>query len=46
MTLCTRRTGRALGATGGGLAWGGALGALVALPALEFARHSTRGSGG
>ncbi|ATB41469.1 hypothetical protein CYFUS_006935 [Cystobacter fuscus] len=46
VALSARRTGRALGATGGGLAWGFMLGALVALPALEFTRHSTRSSGG
>jgi hypothetical protein len=46
VALAARRTGRALLATGGGLAWGFALGALVALPALEFARHSTRSMGG
>ncbi|MCY1080202.1 YfhO family protein [Archangium lansingense] len=45
VALAARREMRTLVATGAGLAWGFALGALVALPALEFARNSTRGSG-
>lgn len=45
VALAARREVRTLVATGAGLAWGFALGALVALPALEFARNSTRGAG-
>jgi hypothetical protein len=45
VALAARRDVRTLVATGAGLAWGFALGALVALPALEFARNSTRGAG-
>lgn len=45
VALAARREVRTLVVTGVGLAWGFALGALVALPALEFARNSTRGSG-
>ncbi len=45
LTLSTRRKGRAGLATGGGLVWGGLLAALVVLPALEFARHSSRVTG-
>jgi membrane protein YfhO len=45
VALAARREVRTLVATGTGLAWGFALGALVALPALEFARNSTRGAG-
>ncbi|MET0402343.1 MAG: hypothetical protein ABW123_08060, partial [Cystobacter sp.] len=46
VALFARRSRATLLATGGGLGWGVALGALVALPALEFARHSTRSAGG
>ncbi|WP_257457939.1 YfhO family protein [Archangium lipolyticum] len=46
VALAARREVRAGVATGAGLAWGFALGALVALPALEFARNSTRSTGG
>jgi hypothetical protein len=45
VALAARREVRTLMATGAGLAWGFALGALVALPALEFAHNSTRGAG-
>ncbi|WP_052519478.1 YfhO family protein [Archangium violaceum] len=45
VALAARREVRTLVATGAGLAWGFVLGALVALPALEFARNSTRGAG-
>ncbi|AKJ02062.1 Hypothetical protein AA314_03688 [Archangium gephyra] len=45
VALAARREVRTVVATGTGLAWGFALGALVALPALEFARNSTRGAG-
>ncbi|MFE8600655.1 YfhO family protein [Archangium violaceum] len=45
VALAARREVRTLVATGTGLAWGFVLGALVALPALEFARNSTRGAG-
>ncbi|WNG56181.1 YfhO family protein [Archangium gephyra] len=45
VALAARREVRTLLATGAGLAWGFVLGALVALPALEFARNSTRGAG-
>ncbi|HEX5750566.1 MAG TPA: YfhO family protein [Archangium sp.] len=45
VALAARRDVRTLVATGTGLAWGFVLGALVALPALEFARNSTRGAG-
>lgn len=45
VALAARREVRTLAASGAGLVWGFALGALVALPALEFARHSTRGTG-
>jgi hypothetical protein len=45
LALSARRKGRAGVATGGGLAWGGLLAALVALPALELARHSARVTG-
>ncbi|WP_375772180.1 YfhO family protein [Archangium gephyra] len=45
VALAARREVRTVVATGAGLAWGFVLGAVVALPALEFARNSTRGAG-
>lgn len=45
VALAARKEARTVAVTGAGLAWGFALGALVALPALEFAHNSTRGAG-
>ncbi|WNG46001.1 YfhO family protein [Archangium minus] len=45
VALAARREVRTLLATGAGLTWGFVLAAVVAVPALEFARNSTRGAG-
>ncbi len=45
VALTARRRVRAAVASGAGIVWGFTLGALVALPALEFALHSSRSTG-